>query len=98
MTVESGLTSTRRRARARDAGSAKWIPHQGIRELRRTGTLGEVIAAALAQPPGRPPAQDPGGHERQRVQPGRPRAVLPRRRQANAREAPISPTDERTIS
>ena len=39
MTVESGLTSTRRRACARDAGSAKWIPHQGIRELRSPTSL-----------------------------------------------------------
>lgn len=59
--------------------------------------LREEASAALAQPPGGPPAQDAGGHDRQRVQPVRQRAVLPRRRQAHAREAPISPTDERTI-
>lgn len=60
--------------------------------------LREEASAALAQPPGGPLAQDAGGHDRQRVQPVRPRAVLARRRQAHAREAPISPTDERTIS
>jgi len=60
--------------------------------------LREEASAALAQPPGGPLAQDAGGHDRQRVQPVRQRAVLPRRRQAHAREAPISPTDERTIS
>ena len=33
-----------------------------------------------------PPAQDAGGHDRQRVQPVRQRAVLPRRRQAHGRK------------
>ena len=60
--------------------------------------LREEASAALAQPPGAPPVKDAHGHDRQRVQPIRQRAVLPRRRQVHAREAPISPTDERTIS
>jgi hypothetical protein len=46
MTVESGLTSTRRRQRACDAGSAKWIPHQAI-------TPGSPPGASSDTPTGR---------------------------------------------